>query len=83
MIKRSARETFIKTKKLCNIYDIDVDKLLISKKEPYGDKVHLYFLGHYDDDDDDDDNDVIRSLCIKLPQIVIRQCLLRLMIIDY
>ena len=41
MIKRSARETFIKTKKLCNIYDIDVDKLLISKKEPYGEKVHL------------------------------------------
>ena len=32
---------FVKNKKLFNIYDIDVDKTLISKKWPYGKKAHL------------------------------------------
>ena len=32
MIKRSTRVIFIKTKKLFDIYDIDADKTLISKK---------------------------------------------------
>ena len=33
MIKRSTRVIFIKTKKLFDIYDIDADKTLISKKK--------------------------------------------------
>ena len=41
------------------------DKTLISKKGSYGRKSSFkYFLGY------DDDDDVIRHLCIKLPQII-------------
>ena len=45
--------------------DIDVNKILVSKKESYGTKNSLkYFLGYNDDDD------VIRSLCIILSQMI-------------
>ena len=55
--------TFIKTKKIKSIDDIDVNKILISKKEPYGTKNSCkYFIGY-------SDNDVIRPLCVKLPQM--------------
>ena len=41
---------------------MDVNKILISKKEPYGKKSSFkYFTGYNDDD-------VIGQLCIKLPQ---------------
>ena len=53
--------TFTKTKKVTKIDDIDVIKILVSKKEPYGTK-NLYFNGY-------NANDVIRPLCIKLPQM--------------
>ena len=53
-----------KNKKLFKIDDIDVDKILISKKEPYGtNKSIKYFIGYNDDD-------VIKRLCIKLPQMI-------------
>ena len=43
--------------------DIDVNKILVSKKEPYGTKKALkYFIGY-------NDNDVIRPLCLRLPQM--------------
>ena len=54
--------------------------LKVSKKEPYGIKNSFqYFIGY-------NDNDLIRPLCIKLPQMigyvrkfeVIQQCPLRL-----
>ena len=65
MIKRSARVIFAKTKNLFNIYDIDVSKILISKKEPYGKKSSFkYFIGHNGDDD------ITRPLCIKLHQMI-------------
>ena len=52
MIKRSARVIFIKTKNYFNIYDIDVSKILISKKEPYGKKSSFkYFIGYNDYND--------------------------------
>ena len=60
-------------------------KILISKKEPHVKKIAFKFK--YSNGYNDDDDDVIRPLCIKLPQmiphilnvfIVIRQCLLRL-----
>ena len=55
--------TFTKTKKLSKIGDVDVNKILVSKEEPYGTKNSFkYFIGY-------DDNDVIRSLCIKLSQM--------------
>ena len=44
--------------------DIDVNKILVSKKESYGTKNSLkYFIGY-------NDGDVIRPLCILLPQMV-------------
>ena len=52
-----------KNKKIFNIDDIDVNKILVSKKEPYGTKNALkYFIGY-------NDNDVIRPLCLRLPQM--------------
>ena len=69
------KSNFYKSKKLFDLNDIDVNKILVSKKELYGTKNSLkYFIGYNDDD-------VIKPLCIVLPQmlntlIVIRQCLL-------
>ena len=46
------------------IDDIDVNKILVSKEEPYDTKNSFkYFIGYYD-------NDVIMPLCIKLPQAI-------------
>ena len=51
-----------KNKKIFNIDDIDVNKILVSKKEPYGTKNALkYFIGYNDD--------VIRPLFVRLPQM--------------
>ena len=36
--KKISKSNFYKNKKLFNIYDKEVDKILISKKEPYGKK---------------------------------------------
>ena len=43
--------------------DVDVNKILVSKKEPYGTKNALkYFIGY-------NDNTVIRPLCLRVPQM--------------
>ena len=69
--KNINKSNFYKNKKLFNIYDIEFDKVLISKKEAYGKKSSFkYILGYNDDDDDDDDDDVIKPLCVKLPQMI-------------
>ena len=47
MIKVSTRVVFIKTKKLFNIYDINVTKILVSKKDSYGKIAHLNTLLMY------------------------------------
>ena len=39
--KKINKSNFHKNKKLFNIYDIDVDKISISKKQLYGKKAHL------------------------------------------
>ena len=39
--KKISKSNFYKNKKLFGIYDIEVDKILISKKESYGKKAHL------------------------------------------
>ena len=74
--KKINKSVFYKNKKLFNIHDIDVNKILVSKEELCGTKNLLkYFIGY---NDDDDDNDVIRPLCILAMLkilIVIRQCL--------
>ena len=55
--------TFVKTKKIEKIDDIDVNKILVFTKESCGTKNSFkYFIGY-------NDNDVIRPLCIRLPQI--------------
>ena len=60
-IKKS--DFYNKNKKIFNIDDIDVNKILVSKKEPYGKNNSLiYFIGY-------NDNDVIRPLCLRLPQM--------------
>ena len=60
---------FYKNKKLFNIYDIDVNRTIICKKEPLNSKNGKnnslkYFIGYNDGDD------VIRPLCIKLQQMI-------------
>ena len=63
MTKKISKSNFYKNKKLFNLYDIDANKILVSKKESYGTKNSLeYFIGY--------DDDVIRPLCIRLPQMI-------------
>ena len=51
-------------KKLFKIDEIDIDNILLSKKEPYGIKNSFkYFIGY-------NDKDVIRPLRINLPKII-------------
>ena len=59
--KKINKSTFYKNKKLFNIHDLDVNKILVSKKESYGKKNSLKYSIGYNDDD------VIRPLCINLP----------------
>ena len=61
--RKIKKSDFYKNKKINNIDDIDVNKILASRKESYGKKNSLkYFIGY-------NDNDVIRPLCIKLPKM--------------
>ena len=61
--KKIRKSTFYKNKTRNNIEDIDVNNILVSKKEPYSEKnLCKYFIGY-------NDNDIIRPLCIRLPQM--------------
>ena len=61
--KKIRKSNFYKNKKINNIEDIDFNNILVSKKESYDNKNSLkYFIGY-------DDNDIIRPLCIRLPQM--------------
>ena len=63
MTTKFEKVTFIRTNQMYNIEEIDTNKILVSNKEAYGTKNSFkYFIGY-------SDNDVIRSLCVKLPQI--------------
>ena len=60
-IKKS--DFYNKNKKIFNINDIDVNKILVSKKEKYGKyNSFKYFIGY-------NDNDVIKPLYLELPQM--------------
>ena len=62
--KNISKSSFYKNKKLFSLNDINVKKILVSKKESYGTKNSLkYFIGY-------NDGDVIRPLCIILPQMI-------------
>ena len=61
--KKIKKSDFYKNKKINSIDNTDVNKILVSKKEPYGNKNSFkYFIGY-------NDNDIIRPLCIRLPQM--------------
>ena len=61
--KKIKRSTFYRNKKIYSTDDVDVNNILVSKKESYGTKNSLrYFIGY-------NDNDVIRPLCIRLSQM--------------
>ena len=61
--KKIKRSDFYKNKKAFQIDHIDVNKVLVSKKEPYDTKNSFkYFIGY-------SDNDVIRPLYLRLPKI--------------
>ena len=62
--KNINKSNIYKNKKFFDLNDIDVNKMLVSKKESYGAKYSLkYFIGY-------NDCDVIRPLCIILPQMI-------------
>ena len=61
--KKNKKSDFYKNKKIAKIHDINVNKILVSKKESYSTKNSFrYFIGR-------NDNDVIRPLFIRLPQM--------------
>ena len=61
--RKTKKTEFYKNKKIFNIDDIDVKKILVSKKEQFG-KNHslIYFIGY-------NDNDVIRPVCLKFSKM--------------
>ena len=62
--KKMNKSSFYKNKELFSLNDIDFNKILVSKKESHGTKNSLkYFIGY-------NDGDVIRPLCILLPQMI-------------
>ena len=65
MIKKSIKVAFVcKNKKSLDLDNIDVNKILVSKKESYGTKnSHKYFIGY-------NDGDIIRPFCILLPKLI-------------
>ena len=61
--KKIKKSSFYKDKKINNIEKINVNNILVSKKESYGNKNSFkHFIGY-------NDNDNMRPLCIKLPQM--------------
>ena len=57
------KSIFYKNKVINNIEDINVNNILVPKKEPYVNKNSFkYFIGY-------NDNDIIRPICIRLPQM--------------
>ena len=61
--KKIEKKDFYKNKNVTKIDDIDVNKILVSKVEPYDTKnLFKYFFGH-------NANDVTRPLCVKLTQM--------------
>ena len=62
--KKIKKTEFYKNKKIFNIDDIDVNKILVSKKEQYGKyNSFKYFIGY-------NDNNVIKPLYLELSQMI-------------
>ena len=58
--KKKQKSKFYRNKKVFKIYYIDVNKILVSKEEPYGSNKSIKYFIEYND------NDGIRPLCIML-----------------
>ena len=51
MTKKSKKASSTKKKTINNIEETDINNILVSKKEPYGDKnLVKYFIGYNDND---------------------------------
>ena len=61
--KKIKNSDFCKSKKVTNIDDIDANKILVFKEEAYSTKNSFKYFIEYND------NDVVRPLCVKLPQM--------------
>ena len=62
--KKTKKSYLYKNKKVLKVDETDINKILVSKKEPYrANKSIKYFIGYNDDD-------VIGPLCIKLLQLI-------------
>ena len=59
--KLKKKNDFYKSKEIFDISNIDVNKILVSKKEKYGDSFK-YFVGY-------NENDVIKPLCLEPSQM--------------
>ena len=57
--KKNQKSDFYKNRKVFQIDDIDVNKILVSKKEPYGTKNALKYFIRYNDD-------VVKPLFVRL-----------------
>ena len=62
--KKIKNSDFYKNKKVTNINENHANKILVSKEEPYGTKTSFNYLIGYND------NDVIKPLCVRLPQMM-------------
>ena len=61
--KKILKSDFYNNKKIFNIDDIEVNKILVSTKEQYGNyNSFKYFIGY-------NDSDIIRPLCLKVSQM--------------
>ena len=63
MKKKIKKNIFYKNKRIYSTNDIDINNIFVSKKEPYGNKTSVKYFIRYND------NDIIRPLCIRLPQM--------------
>ena len=62
--KKINKSNFYKNKKLIKTEDIDISKILVSKKESYSKNGSVRYIIGYNDDD------VSRPLCIRFPQMI-------------
>ena len=62
--KKMKKSNFYKNKKMFDINDIDVNNILVSKKEKYGKyNSFKHFIGY-------NDNNIMKSLYLELPQMI-------------
>ena len=79
--KKINKGNFCKNKKLFNIHDLDVNKVLVSKKESYGTKSLLKHFTGYNDDD------FIRpfliiNLIMNLMDLIMKSLIMKLLMIN-